>query len=55
MQQDSSFSVIESSFYVIHFYQLLLNLESLCNSPVAKNMLEVAKELSTIKRVKRKL
>ena len=46
--------MIESSFYVIHFYQLLLNLESLCSSPVAKNMLEVAQRVKYHKTRKKK-
>ena len=39
IQQDSSFPVIESSFYAINFYHLLLNLESPCKSPVVKNII----------------
>ena len=45
IQQDSSFSVIESSFYAINFYHLFLNLEGPCKSPVVKSMLEAPKRV----------
>ena len=54
IQQDSSFPVIESSFYVISFYHLLLNLESSCKSPVVKNMLQAAKRVKHHKTRKKK-
>ena len=40
---NESFLVIESFFYEMNFYHLLVNQESPCKSPVVKNMLEAAK------------
>ena len=45
---------MESSFYAINFYHLLLNLESPCKSPVVKNMLEAAKRIKDNKTHKKK-
>ena len=45
MQKDSSFPVIKSPIYSINLYHSLLNLKSLCKSPVVKNMLELAKRV----------
>ena len=54
IQQDSSFPVIESSFYGTNFYHSLLNLESPCKSPVIKNMLEAPKRVKHHKTRKKK-
>ena len=54
IQQDSSFPVIESSFYNINFYHLLLNLEIPCKPPVVKDMLEAAKRVKHHKTRKKK-
>ena len=47
--------MINSSFYAINFYHLLLNLESPCKSPVVKNMLEAAKRVKRHKTRKKKV